>query len=268
LQPIDWIEIVVFIALGLVLSWFAGVFRRKSIIGPRYLLPDRATPIELLIPALFGFCASIFAPALYFTIAIGKGHQQPTSHQTVCMYAIEAAAGLLAIQAMDFMQNRNNLRARQLPKGVFAGVVGACAVIPLVLAITLLVQGVMKEIGASPPQEHSLLLVFQQPSVIDRLLVILSAVILAPLFEELVFRAHLQSAIRRATTYPWVAVVIASVLFALVHEIWWMMPPLFVLAVGLGYVYERTRNIWATIFMHSAFNALSLTVEYISMKHH
>jgi membrane protease YdiL (CAAX protease family) len=147
-------------------------------------------------------------------------------------------------------------------------VVGGLAIIPLVLAATSLIQEFMRWFGTAPPQEHSLLIVFQQPSGTDRLLVILSAVILAPLFEELVFRAHIQPALRKFTNMPWLAVIITSVLFALVHGIWWMMPPLFVLAFGMGYVYERTRNIWAAITIHAAFNALSLTVEYISMKHH
>ena len=267
MKLIDWLEILALTAFGLAVAYLAGAFRRKSIFPPRRLLTDRSSPMEFLLPALAGFCASLFAPAIYFALVVGKNHQ-PTSHQTVCEFALSAGAGLLMIQAIETLQEKNNLRSRLFPDGIVYGVVGGLAIIPLVLTATSLVQEIMRWFGAAPPQEHSLLIVFQQPSAIDRLLVILSAVILAPLFEELVFRAHLQSAIRKYSGSPWLAVILASGLFALVHGIWWMMPPLFVLALGMGYVYERTRNIWASITIHAAFNALSLTVEYISMKHH
>jgi len=268
LQGIDRIQIIVLIALGLTVAFFCGVFRRKSIRVSQQHLADPRTPIELLIPAFAGFCASLFVPAVYFGIVVGQAYRQPNSHQTVCMFAISAGAGLLVIQWMNLAQRTNLLRWGQLRSGLLVGLSGALAVTPLVVAATAIVQEIMRRAGAAAPQEHQLLIVFQQPSVLDRFLVILSAVILAPMFEELTFRAHLQSAIRKATSMPWLSVVIASALFALAHSIWWMMPPLFVLAVGLGYVYERTRNIWATILMHSLFNAFSLTVEYISMKHH
>jgi membrane protease YdiL (CAAX protease family) len=267
LQLIEWTEIIVFTAFGLSVAAFADVFRRKSIAGPRNLHPDGASATDLLIPALAGFSASLFAPATYYALIMGHDHHKPTSHQTVCMFAISAAAGLIMLQLIDVFQRRNQLRPRYMPEGIAIGVVGALAVIPLVLAATIIVQAVMRRFGTQPPEEHALLIVFQQPAIFDRLLVILSAVILAPLFEELTFRAHLQSAIRRVTGNQWLAVVVVSALFAFVHGIWWMMPPLFLLAIGLGYLYERTKNIWATITLHAIFNALSLTVEYISMKH-
>jgi membrane protease YdiL (CAAX protease family) len=268
LKPTDWIEIIILSLFGLGVAYVAGVFRPKSIEPRRSLLTGRASVTDLLLPAIAGFCASLFAPAVYYSLFVGHDHRQPTSHQTVCMFAASAAAGLLMIQSMDLAQHRNYLKSSQVPGGAMIGFIGALAVIPLVLAATAIIQEIMRRAGAAPPEEHQLLIVFQHPAVFDRLLVILSAVILAPLFEELTFRAHLQAAIRKITGAPWLAVVTASALFALVHGIWWMMPPLFVLALGLGYVYERTRNIWATIAMHALFNALSLTVEYISMKQH
>jgi membrane protease YdiL (CAAX protease family) len=267
LQLIDWIEIAVLTAFGLTVAYLAGAFRRKSIAGPKRFLGERTSVIDLLIPACAGFCASLFAPGLYFSIVARAGHEPATSHQTVCALTLEAAAGFVTIQALDVWQRRNQLRLRYLPDGVAYGVVGALAVIPLVLAATAIVQEIMRRAGVASPEEHPLLVVFQQKSMVDRLLVVLSAVIFAPLFEELAFRAHLQSALRRATGRPWAAVIITSALFALVHQIWWMMPPLFLLAVGLGYVYERTRNAWATVTMHATFNLLSLTVEFVSMRH-
>ena len=38
------------------------------------------------------------------------------------------------------------------------------------------------------------------------------------------------------------------------------MPPLFVLAVGLGYVYERSGNLWMTVVAHALFNATQMAL--------
>jgi membrane protease YdiL (CAAX protease family) len=63
----------------------------------------------------------------------------------------------------------------------------------------------------------------------------------------------------------WVAILISAAVFSLVHyavmpgdQAW--LPGLFVLGVGLGYIYERTGNIWADITMHSLFNLLAVVI--------
>jgi membrane protease YdiL (CAAX protease family) len=62
----------------------------------------------------------------------------------------------------------------------------------------------------------------------------------------------------------WLVVTIASVLFAAIHfdpstvnlEV---LPPLLLLAFALGYLYERTGNLWASITLHAVFNTVSIT---------
>ena len=63
----------------------------------------------------------------------------------------------------------------------------------------------------------------------------------------------------------WVSVIITSALFALVHDRW-MQPPIFVLAVCLGYAYERTGNLWTNITMHAMFNTTS-TLLFLFVMH-
>ena len=58
--------------------------------------------------------------------------------------------------------------------------------------------------------------------------------------------------------HRWAAILVTSFIFAFIH----LMPDsfvvLFALAVGLGYVYERTGNLWAAITLHAAFNCLNM----------
>jgi membrane protease YdiL (CAAX protease family) len=54
------------------------------------------------------------------------------------------------------------------------------------------------------------------------------------------------------------AIIASSALFAAVHSQVWPSPvPLFVLAIGLGYLYMRTRSIVGPVVVHGMFNAVS-----------
>ena len=57
----------------------------------------------------------------------------------------------------------------------------------------------------------------------------------------------------------WAGILLASAVFASVHPPF-SIPVVFVLAICLGYVYERTGNLWATIFIHCAFNTIQLAL--------
>lgn len=68
--------------------------------------------------------------------------------------------------------------------------------------------------------------------------------------------------IRRRAWPSWLAIVITSVLFAVIHPLW-TAPIIFVLSLILGYVYERTGNLWAAVALHAIFNTSS-TALYLS----
>jgi membrane protease YdiL (CAAX protease family) len=54
------------------------------------------------------------------------------------------------------------------------------------------------------------------------------------------------------------AIVASSALFAAVHSQVWPSPvPLFVLAIGIGYLYVRTRSLVGPVVVHGMFNAVS-----------
>ncbi len=66
---------------------------------------------------------------------------------------------------------------------------------------------------------------------------------------------------RTAHTRPaarWAAVVVTSVAFAAVHVEPAFLAPIFVLSLGLGFVYERSGNLWMNIVTHSLFNTAQI----------
>ena len=88
---------------------------------------------------------------------------------------------------------------------------------------------------------------------------------LLPAFsEELFFRGALQKALLRLSTKPWLAILMSSLIFALLHGTVFKFIPIFVLGILLGTVYHFTRNLWYPIIIHFLYNAISLLAVYFS----
>jgi membrane protease YdiL (CAAX protease family) len=91
----------------------------------------------------------------------------------------------------------------------------------------------------------------------ERTAVAAVAVLAAPVTEELVFRGCIYGVVRKYGGRM-AAVIGTSVLFALIHGHVPSLPGLFLLAVGLALVYERTGSLWAPVGFHAAFNAITI----------
>ena len=90
---------------------------------------------------------------------------------------------------------------------------------------------------------------------------VLSAVVVAPLFEELLFRVVLQGLLARQS--PVAGIICTALVFALVHG-WADAVPLFPLALILGYVYHRRHSYLAVVTIHALFNGLNLSLALAS----
>jgi membrane protease YdiL (CAAX protease family) len=85
------------------------------------------------------------------------------------------------------------------------------------------------------------------------------AVVLAPVAEEFIFRGVLFPFIKQLG-FPKIAWIGVSLLFALVHATPSIFIPLFVLALALTWLYEKTNTLLAPIFAHALFNAVGLVL--------
>lgn len=89
----------------------------------------------------------------------------------------------------------------------------------------------------------------------DKATLILLAVIMAPLFEEIVFRGIIQKGLINKGMKPINAILIASVVFGLVHGNPWQFVGAVLLGCVLGLVYHKTKSLLLPILLH-AFNNL------------
>jgi len=91
----------------------------------------------------------------------------------------------------------------------------------------------------------------------DRWAVVVMAVVIAPVAEEVIFRGYLYPVGKRSTG-PFLSLGVSSLLFAALHGHAASVPALFALAVCLGLAYEKTGTLLVPMIMHAVFNAVSI----------
>lgn len=94
------------------------------------------------------------------------------------------------------------------------------------------------------------------------ILLVVLAVITAPLFEELVFRVILQDWIIRLAGVK-TGIVVTALVFAGIHQFPDSLP-LIPLALLLGYVYERRRSFLTVFLIHAFFNGFNVVMVVIA----
>ena len=125
---------------------------------------------------------------------------------------------------------------------------------------------IAKQMGVEPVPTN--LLLMQQAWAQYPLFLIVFAVLLAPAYEELLFRRVLFGRLWAANR-PLLGIVLSSLAFALVHEIPGTSPnsvpamlQLWLIYGGMGaafaWVYRKTGTLWAAVIAHALNNAVAL----------
>jgi membrane protease YdiL (CAAX protease family) len=251
------------LAIGTAAILAMRVFNRDSIVGPERLKSER--PAEAMIIAIGGgmsawFSALAGARALIHTPAT-PDLQLVAAGMIANVVAV--AVMLVLLLTMRVPPGQLGIRARQVIPGVGRGVAAMMVVIPLLYAASLATDALWKALHRDKQYVHEMLTMLGDAG--NKTLwgaILLSIVVVTPIAEEFFFRGCVQTLLvhwlsqkySRPATARWVAVVFTSLLFAALHQ-WWAAPPIFVLALCLGYAYERTGNLWTCITIHALFNA-------------
>lgn len=88
-------------------------------------------------------------------------------------------------------------------------------------------------------------------------LAVVMVVVIAPLAEEVVFRAALLEGLA-ARIGAWPAIIAQAVVFAALHRSVWLLFPTFVLGLALGYLAHTRRSLWPAIALHAGYNAITV----------
>ncbi len=159
---------------------------------------------------------------------------------------------------------RAGLLSRRPGRDLLVGLAGYGAAFVFVYATgTLVTLYCLLAERQTPTIAHDLLQAMQDlPWGMHRWILVLCAVIGAPVFEELIYRGLLQTTLHEMTGWRirWLVVFITSAIFTVMHlggVPWQALPSLFVLSIVLGYLYERTGSLWPGIVTHLLFNLTS-----------
>lgn len=115
--------------------------------------------------------------------------------------------------------------------------------------------GIVHDIVLQPEQQA---IVGQFPrSTAGAALFVLVAVVLAPLFEEALFRGFLFRGLANSFGWVWGALISAGV-FGIAHLQLDVFLPLAALGFALAWAYRQTGSLWTPITMHAVFNAFAV----------
>jgi membrane protease YdiL (CAAX protease family) len=104
------------------------------------------------------------------------------------------------------------------------------------------------------PDTNAKLLSASVKSPIGLIAVFLLLAVIAPVAEEILFRGVVFSGLRDSWGEGW-AILVSSVLFGVIHLQPLVMIPTAILGLLLAKVFSVTRSLWASIALHSAYNA-------------
>jgi membrane protease YdiL (CAAX protease family) len=127
-------------------------------------------------------------------------------------------------------------------------------VVPLGLVCAYAV-GVAHDIIVHPRQQA---IISEFPhSTVGAVLFALVAVVMAPVFEEIVFRGFLFRGLANSFGWVWGALISAGI-FGAAHLQLDVFLPLAALGFALAWAYHRTGSLWTNITMHALFNAIAV----------
>ncbi len=163
-----------------------------------------------------------------------------------------------AIFAFDYLSCRPETR-QKLRFNFSSQSISVYAIIfKMMLGMMFVAEGVTSLIPVSGPVFGDLYEYYSQAMANmtkDTYSLIILTVIMAPIFEEIVFRGIIMKGMINGGTRPAKAIFISAVVFGLVHGNPWQFVGAILLGSVLGYVYLKTQSLLMSILLH-AFNNL------------
>jgi membrane protease YdiL (CAAX protease family) len=197
--------------------------------------------------------------ALAQHVAGKPGLNSPTWHTLVAALSFQGIAivftwrfvrehGLRWAEAFGF----NN----RWPMALLFGVLAAGIFLPIGMLLQTASAELMSRAHIKTEIQPAVQALQHTATWLDRVVMGVVAIGIAPVAEELLFRGILYPAIKQAG-FPRVALWGTSLLFAGIHVNLGIFVPLLLLALVLAQLYERTGNLLAPIAAHVLFNALN-----------
>ncbi|HEV7300824.1 MAG TPA: CPBP family intramembrane glutamic endopeptidase [Tepidisphaeraceae bacterium] len=198
---------IVLLLIGLPLAHWGGVFRRRSVVGPerwesRGDLGGMFITLGVALVAWLGLQWAIFS---YKAGTLTPEQRQGdllsllSPGETALLMTLPGVVGALVLVGGNFLLGRGLVTRlgyglRHFLDSTWPAFAGIAIVLPFVFAIGSFATLIYQLVGYEHPEAHDVLLQLKTATGgWARWGLLLGAVVVAPVFEELLFRAHLQT---------------------------------------------------------------------------
>jgi membrane protease YdiL (CAAX protease family) len=226
----------------------------------------RVEPVGPNLPKRFGIPEALIATVLVFLLILNVfkgGSSSPADVDTSTLINSLILTTVIVLVLVAFLIFRGlNVDALAGFSKVGAVRAVALAAILLLLAYPLIIyaEALVERIVGHGSSRQTIVEAFSESTTLQqRIIIIVLAVAVAPMAEELVFRFFLYGVLRRYFGIV-IALVFNSLLFAAVHQHLPSFAPLFVLGCCFTVAYEWSGSILVAMAMHALFNAANLVV--------
>ncbi len=291
--------------ISLCLAKGFGVFQVRQLDGPdRFGEGEPANSllivflIGMAVPFILGGHLGRLFP--FLTVPAERSFAQGSAAQLASLLVML----VLIPRTRSYGGRRMGINLGRLAPGILLGVIAFAIVMPWMFWLGQGVEWIIRHYKFSVDTRHLVFQMWPTASVQYKVVLAITAVVVAPIWEELIFRGAIQTLFLRLlqiTQRPyaaggvvaipteraapsvivpgktsqleparpwhrWAAIAIASIAFTAFHEPY-SWPMIFLLSVGLGYVYERFGNLWASISLHVLFNGANFLLFLLSGRH-
>lgn len=149
------------------------------------------------------------------------------------------------------------LSIANLPGNIKQGIKRYVITLPLIMFAGFVINLISSYYGQAPEMQDVVRWVLEEKSLFILASLIFFGIVVAPIIEEIMFRGFLQPALKNSFGGRYAIVVTAS-LFAAVHMDMFAFLQIFILGMLLGYLYEKTQTLIASIVVHILHNSLTL----------
>jgi hypothetical protein len=213
------------------------------------------------VPLLAAVAISV---ALVLGLGIARRAAEARGPDEILVLTLVSDGALLVV--LFLLASRAGLRAKDLG---FRRVSGSTLADAVVLAIGLWLASIfvnVVSVRVFGPHPQSLVVTLGAHSgPVAYVLDMLSSAVVAPVAEESLFRGVIFGGLAQRMPV-WAAAGLSALLFAGFHGIGVLLP-IFVLGIGLAYIYARTGTLWASMTTHGLVNALSVTILFFYPSH-
>ena len=239
LKKIDWkeIEYLDFELIDMVLLIAGGFVVLGEVVSPLFSISlvelfskNISNELSQSLKIFFGYLFMAIPPLL------------------IVFYQIKSLYGEFTFKKDYFQFNFSLIRY-----SIINGVKGWLTIVPFVLLISLILNSLIDNQNGSNPL---LEIVLNNKNYFSFVILFVTTTLLAPFFEEVIFRGVLLPTISRDFGTIW-GIIISAFIFALAHLSIGEMPPLFVLGIGLGITRIATGSLLSSVIMHSLWNGLT-----------